>query len=65
MVHRLYEALGVAPAATASEIKRAYHKLALRYHPDKNPDAGERFNEISSAYALLSDPRKRQLYVRS
>lgn len=57
-----YRALGVEPDATPSQIKRAYHKLALRYHPDKNPAAGERFNEISSAYSLLSDPQKRQLY---
>lgn len=105
-----YRALGVENDASEAQIKRAYHKLALRYHPvrarerrrartailflpcnfalpafcrrrpqaddhhvhiytpdpsrsqDKNPDAGERFNEIAAAYTLLSDPRKRQLY---
>ena len=59
---RLYRALGVSPTATAGELKRAYHKLALRYHPDKNPGQGERFNEIAAAYTVLSDPRKKQMY---
>ena len=59
-----YQTLGVSPEATPSEIKRAYHKLALRYHPDKNPDAGDQFKAISHAYGLLSDPRKRELYDR-
>ena len=57
-----YASLGVSPTASASEIKRAYHKLALQFHPDKNPNAGERFNEIQSAYAVLSDPKKREVY---
>jgi len=57
-----YRTLGVSTTASASEIKRAYHKLALRFHPDKNPGQSDRFNEINNAYTILSDPRKKQLY---
>lgn len=61
----LYSVLGVSRSATADEIKRAYRKLARRYHPDVNPgnkEAEERFKEISVAYDALSDPQKRKQY---
>jgi len=62
-----YEILGVERSAGAAEIKTAYRKLALQFHPDKNPDnpeAEEKFKEASEAYACLSDPEKRARYDR-
>jgi len=61
-----YEVLGVERGASQDDIKRSFRKLAFKYHPDRNkePDAEERFKEISEAYAVLSDDQKRQQYDR-
>ena len=58
-----YKILGVDKNATKDEIKKTYRKLALKYHPDRNKDnkqAEEKFKQISEAYAVLSDPEKKQ-----
>ncbi|KTD66407.1 molecular chaperone DnaJ [Legionella shakespearei] len=60
-----YELLEISRGASDAEIKKAYRKLAMKYHPDRNPDdatAEEKFKEIQKAYAVLSDPKKRSAY---
>lgn len=66
--HDYYALLGVQPEATEEDIRKAYRRLALRWHPDRNPgnaDAAERFKEISEAYAVLTNRRRRSEYDAS
>jgi molecular chaperone DnaJ len=65
MTRNYYEILGVDKNATQEEIKKAYRKLSLKWHPDKNQgskEAEEKFKEISKAYQILSDPETRNTY---
>ena len=60
-----YDVLGVSMTATDQEIKKAYRKLAIKHHPDKNPGdqaAEEKFKEVAEAFAVLSDPEQRKQY---
>lgn len=63
---RLYDLLKVAPDSSAADIKKAYRKAAMKYHPDKNPDKSteEKFKDISFAYSVLSEDQKREIYDR-
>jgi len=57
-----YQILGVDKKASAVELKKSYRKLAVKYHPDKNPDGEEKFKEIAEAYEVLSNEDKRRRY---
>src|SRR6201993_3268782 len=63
--HEYYDTLKVSRKATEDDIRKAYRKLARKYHPDLNPgdkSAEERFKNVQEAYDILSDPKKRQMY---
>src|ERR1039458_4288852 len=63
--HEYYETLGVERKASVDDIRKAYRKLARKYHPDLNPGdkaSEDRFKNVQEAYDILSDPKKRQMY---
>ncbi len=65
MVKDLYGTLGIQKGASEEEIKRAFRKMARKYHPDVNPndkDAEQKFKEVNEAYQILMDPKKREMY---
>lgn len=64
MVKKFYEVLGVPENATEDDIKKAYRKMALKYHPDKNksPEAEAKFKSVSEAYEVLGDKTRRDKY---
>src|SRR3989344_2089438 len=64
MAQDYYQILGVSKKASAAEIQKAYRKQALEWHPDRNkdPKASEKFKEITKAYEILTDPKKKEIY---
>lgn len=59
---KFYDIMGVDPEADDDDLKKAYRKLAMKYHPDKNPEDPNKFSEISMVYSVLTDPEKREMY---